>query len=1651
MTSDGRQDWRGGRIPRNSDRESEATPTWKQARHSPLGRSRSKGLWPKLRLGLMGGVLLFLVGAIIAFMWPARIHRTHFLVLSLLKDSQDFDSATTLTLPEGIETATSTRVATLCPSDSLTWPTTSKTDQLNLDNADTVVIYLQTTFVAGPKGEFQCLIRNSTPNLENPNEYTELGKLKLELDALWKKDSEKYVLLLVDSPPTSFEWRAGSLHISLTDTFEQWTNASPQLVVLMGSPVNGTSELGTPDTDGKTIFGHFASIGLSSLANLNSDQELTVGEYCSYVAERTNRWVQDHRDVAGQAVTVLPPLESLSKAKRNFKLITDLVPLDVSREQISGKSNADWSEIEKLWSLRQSLQTCGGIRWNPLLWKSATDKLLRAESATLHGQGDFARRALKEATETLHELEMRTNEICPQSDSMLVDRGIALSEFSGLPSLNRIRPLFPTEEANTGGTVEHASAEDVIDSQLRGFPFSSMGLTAPTDMDSIRSRRAAAETAVAQLLGCSDQLAQTMKHMEASLLLSEDRHFTRPGSVEPGALDDANPDALINAVTAFSEVRDRAETTLFEVLDIAPSLALWAAESGSGMSDADRKIWQKVLSQNSPETDVGSGSLSSMFDPLKAIGSEEGNDIADYQRTARDLQAKIYQLLVYGRALQHSLMLKEPDQGFHADELRAVTQTLDSAQGNASQSQRKTMELIEKMCAEVLGEGSDKRYGQVRAYHFLRSTLKLTAIKAETRSLVLRALQKLDGKLSKSDPVADAAAAQDKNIALMQPIAADEALWMLQILNFLPSSEKPSTLLRDAWHAANSLDVSASAEKHDAAARFGEAIRGLWKQNQDTVESALQDTTSDAHRLLRSADQRARLFSGFDARRKSLQSLTERLRQLNRIQYCLMHVDRLLSGHWVEPQDSAPFIQNGWYAKAAQSWLTAADDSLQRLSNDALGAPAILVDSIRLLKTRLSQSEQMMPVFETKQPDLNLSEQSKDSGTIKGMVRMNGLADMSGEAAVLVRLDPNIPFVVENNSLGLPIGGEAKEAVFALKRNGNPGTDGCQSVWLRPEIFFRGRFEKSPHQISVNPCAPTEFVMDKTARPQTASVTVSGVDPRPIVLILDYSVSMLEPMANGTNRPRFMEALATLKRLINDEALQDSSVILTVYGHRTKLIDGAHVPNPDYAKCFPDKVVPPGLKAHDDIETEFKKTISGPDDRIEFMKILDNLRCSQPSGTTPLTKALADAVRVTLKGKQGIVIAVTDGEATDMDETRKSLLAEALNDNPGTSVGIVAFDLGAPGQLLRLKNAFREFDTITIDDAAEQEQLLTRIHESLDPRKFSITCPSEKKLREAELGQEIGDLPLALDYSVQFDQLSSSRPIVLNYGDFLKLDIDRSARRFVFQREKSPVSKDAIHGALADDTPSLLRSIVLPKVSVLPPGRNSEMAMARAELSLMLDHLRVDLPVRQPAEIEFAVRSSNLESDFRPPLIHQVFTSTAGAPGWNLTIDEWPKAQRFLVDAIWKMERTPPEYVVPWNELKSAISIDAAVPVRVNGLPELGVWVTLRGNELQVRLDPVEIVPQPDRPRPCLGDELALNRVEDVRIEIGKKDTSDQNNTFQPWEINTRVVRMDSGSVRYEFTGDQISPENLAEAQIALTSAAARKNGAIEVRDLRID
>ena len=89
MTSDGSQDWRGGRAPRKSGRQEEAQPSWKQSRNAPAARKRKFG--SKLRVALVLIFLAALVGTTIYLFRPERQYRTHFVVMNLLQDSADFD------------------------------------------------------------------------------------------------------------------------------------------------------------------------------------------------------------------------------------------------------------------------------------------------------------------------------------------------------------------------------------------------------------------------------------------------------------------------------------------------------------------------------------------------------------------------------------------------------------------------------------------------------------------------------------------------------------------------------------------------------------------------------------------------------------------------------------------------------------------------------------------------------------------------------------------------------------------------------------------------------------------------------------------------------------------------------------------------------------------------------------------------------------------------------------------------------------------------------------------------------------------------------------------------------------------------------------------------------------------------------------------------------------------------------------------------------------------------------------------------------------------------------------------------------------------------------------------------------------------------
>jgi len=1662
MTSEGNQDWRGGRAPRNSGRQEEAQPSWKQSRNAPAARKRKFG--SKLMLLMVLTFLAVLVGTLIWVFRPERQHRTHFVVMNLLQDSANFDAATAVMIDDALSAESASRLVSRSIEQSLKLSALSQPEPSSaLLRAHSVVICLQTTIVAGSNGDLQCLVKNSTPDLDDENAWVPFRELRDELILLQKEHGPKHILLIVDTPPTNADWRTGYLTADVRSELESWTTTIEGLAVLLSSSGEQTSEYSVAGSDGQTVFAHFVSCGLSSLADSdgNKDGDLSAAEFCSYVADRTDRWVKQHRNAAGQTVVVLPPVEKLRELKK-FLVMRD-VPIRAATDEVisAGVSSQIQSELGKLWGDREELASRGGSRWNPLRWTAATDALHRAETATLHGQNENATRAREIATNSLADLKQITNAVCADTASLHSERGLIRGDFEILPSFGRVADLWEPASApgNAASSRPATAIEDVIGTQLREFQFAAVGLALPTaaDLDVVRSRRVLAETAAASLMGCAWRIPATIKRMESELLRSEDRRFTR---VEPDSISAAgepNPDVLIAAIAQFAAAHDAAETTLSRVQDTTPSLAYWSANTEFELSVAESDAWRKLLVQNSVDREMNRSTMTELLDVLSGIAAK---DVLGFRGTALQLREESFRLFVHARGLQQSLMLAsaEPPTGFTVEQLQQKTREIAAWQTDALSSVNRVSALIEETMTLAIDESPALRPAQLDVARLLRSSLCLSSMTAATRAKVFDRVVKWDEKLLESVATSSTDPSDTAQGAPAPQTSIDDALWTLQILNLLPCSDAQSQQLREAETAIGTLMAAGSPEeRRKAIATYGAAVRSVWKLNRENVRKAVQTTSAESHELLRLADQQARLFSAFDAQNPAVRSPTERLRLMNRLQYCLMQTDRLLAGQWLESGDRPPLSVNGWYARTSVAWLLQADECVKKLTTGAAGSPAFAVQAISDLRDRLLASDQLKITVSPEPGPVNLGEQNDDRRSVPAKIVTTNPSSVSGEASLLV-----LPVTgdgaagllsIENNASILSLDSSVESAALDIHRPGNPGGQGCEPVSFTTEVFFRGHRWKSDVTLSVSPCAQAEFIVERLARPETASVKMSGSDPRPIVFILDWSGSMTEKLT-GRQTIRSAEALDTLRTLIGRDILTNSRISLNVYGHRVKynLRTKQHEFNPLYTKVF-EKEIPPGLNALLDIEMEFRLRKADQKGKDDFLEVLKKLEQSGPFGTTPLATAITNALTVDLRDKAGIVIAVTDGEATDVgpaaeplarteNSARQKKLKEAVKGNPASKAVIVAFDF-KQNQVERksLQTIFVDDCGIKVVDAGDKAELLDQILGSLDPRNYFVSRRSDSQRLETPLGETVAGLMPADDYEIRFAQIASRAPVSLDHGDQLNLDIDHRRQRLLFLRAKTPEMKTATlassaTGALPDQ-PTILRSIAPALLSEIAGAGDS--GMKKAELSLMLDHPVDELSVRQPKEIEFSVKPAGL--NYQPPMIHQQYNSDNGAPGWLITIDQWPAEQDFLVDAVWKMHRSAPEQVLRWDELRSADNPKAAMSLGGNGLPDCTVWTTLKSDGiLQVRLDKkINSVPYAED-----------NLPEDVRIEIGNRDTLEQNSSFLPREITTRIRTTESGSVIFEFDGN-LNAETVANIEIAFTSAAARKAGASEVRELRID
>lgn len=1617
MSGRNSNDWRGPRkSTRDNEREAAAAPSWKKSQRGAAvsGRPTKRRRW-RLLVPLIFLIVLVALG--IRIFAPDPLNKTHFVVLNLLENSVHFDSAAP---PQFSEVRSSKRQQSLVDTPAALNFFDSADD--SVCKSDVVIIFLQTQIVAGLNGDYWCLIKNSTPDLKQNSsgspEFESLSVLKNEL-LQFRDVSEAPVLLIVDQPNTFQDRRLGALDVDIFDELQRWQKDEKlhRLVVMSSCSAGETSQPAYVGSGGQTAFAHIVSHGLSAAADGDGNGLLHVAELCQFVVQDTSNWARQHRAEAGQTVQVSPSIEDL-KSTGNFLVMKDLP--EPQTTLVFRRDSTTPEKIRTVWQTRTSLDAVYAWRWDPVDWQAGTELLLRSQEAMLDGNSALAGQLADSAAAKFNRLQAKTTEIVTSPDQLNLESGLPRKWFSGVLGGSYLNDLW--ENAEEIRPIATELAEDVVVEHLASYPFSGLQIPAPNS----DTGRALAESAAARTMGVTSALRHTIKATESRQLRKEDMLFAHQHETDASTVPNLTEDW--RAIQRFAELHQAAELELHRVLLDTESLSRWAADFPLSMSENFYSEWRNLLKKNLPNRNINAALAEELATAAVQLCQDREPGI---NGQALELKSDIFQLLVAGRVLGTQLHPDEPETGFTTGQLDQFSDELDRWLRLSFKCRERVAKNLNDIASNLARHFVD-RAKQVQAYQWQRATLRCSLLTDETRHKLLNSLQDLEAELSNAE---GGEIPQSEMPFYVSQI--DIGLWHLQHLNLLRGSSQDSALTEVA-EAVVSLASAGNADQQHVAA-YGRAIREFWRNVRNDARDSLNASGNDAEQRLRIADLRARSFSAFDDPGRSP---TVRLHALWQINYCLQQADRRLQSQWVRTGESGPWDEKGWYARESKAWLQIAEALASKMDTSGI-PPAFVSNSIEQRKIVLQDSADWSIVATPVEASFDIGEQNQPRQAVQstlqrisrpntdGLATLRFLTESTSDAAALVTF--------EENGKAFDLNSNVKDLVTNVVRNGSPGEEGCSSVPYSASVFFRGRIWNTASNIEVSPCAAEEFVVQRFARPPTASVTLAGSDKRPIVFILDMSGSMDDEMAGG--RTRASVAVETLRNVINSARFDRETVAsLKVFGHRIKWDpeNQQNVVNPKWKEPF-DK----GLAANGDIATEVEAMRLTTENKTILGKKLDTFAISGPWGITPLAGAIKSALEEDLRNRTGIVVAITDGLATDVGldseanpanvDNRINKLKEAIDNNSSSKVVIVALDFipGAP-QRKALQTVFVEQCGIEIVDAANQIQLLDQIEQSLDPRQYLVTRSSEATNIQKDFGETAQGLKAGTDYVVKFADIvtADNKPITLNDGDALNLAVDWNDRKFTFVRGKESEMRQRATAARPGDSdaPTILRAIEPATFTEYKREQNLS-EFRQVEVSLMLDHERRDRPVKQPAEINFNIVSED-SLPLRCPEIEEQFTSEWGAPGWRLKIAEWPANKYVRIDAVWKMERTAPELVIdcpPVNQSKTVIG-------GVQDLPQMEIATTVRPDgTLRIRLDRI----------PSMAYS-ADNLIEDIRVEVGAPDLRGRNEAFMPAEVTTTVRQTNSGSLVVDFAGN-FTEETLAEKKIAFTSRKALERGAMKL------
>jgi hypothetical protein len=1649
-------------------------PAWKQSRQ-PLAQQQSTSLLRgKPILAFFG--LLILVAAAVAIWRLRRPHYTYLLVFNPLAEKQHFHAGDGPEMP-GLPADQSTGgwhgIRAIRGFDFRSELSTLKRD---LDSTDapqrrqTLMLYVQTVPIPDSSaGEYRCLVQNSDFDLEARPSSISLTELQTRIAEFCESQPETGVIVLLDLLRPSAAQRLGWVPGRLQEHVAGWTAGNDRLyVVTTSGRQEWTNSVGMGG-GGKSPLAHFAMCGLSRAADQNRDGEVHALEFLNYVRAQTQNWIGRNRLQSSQAVSVFPELQGVSPDDpvRNFVVIAD--PAELSATVPAASDDSLERGLAQLYAIRESLQKQQGYLWNPVQWRIGAGRLQYAEQAYLDGRFDKCQAAIDKANESLALVQQAATEA--QQTGVASERGLQRKWFADLPLRTRLQDLWvagdAAESADDAAGSQLTAAEAVLQNGLTAFEELHSAQTFRID-ESLRSnavaRRMAAEEAIAQLYGVADSVAATVLATEARLLQSEDALFV--AQRDENQTDAIAAGKVFDLIGQYGRQWQAATVTFSEVLAMAPALADWAASSEELLGpDADDTL-RSILARNNvqePPTDSFVAELSAEIRALSHRGSE------DWQQQAHQLRSEIALLFLRARALQAALDIREPaGVGFSEAELQALVDRITETRGDCQKSVESVRETMSSLGISLLLQGIPAEpEDQVTQYRHIRCLLKLQGITQESRVNAVRRVRDLDRRIAEQE----SEAGSEISVAEASPAALPiEFLWWAQVVNLLPASSSDPHPAQPLWSLlAASRDVNDLTDER--AAEISASLRAIWAAERKSVGDARYADSSSLLSAIAAADSIVRLLPIMDLEQIDFAAWNPQrvLTTLRRMELAFLSARRLAVGRWVDAGRPAEASSSAWFAEQANSYLKVAESEEERLADSRLEAAASLRNRVRAERDRIAQGERMQVQVRAVQTDIDvgglttsekveLRLQATEAAELSGTVSVSLLTDDGAALPVAVR--------IEGNATAVPMQ-DAANTTIEILRAGPPIREDCQTVSLLAEAFFRGRVTQSDESIRVNPCAGSEFVQVYLPRPATASITLEETDIRPVAFVLDFSNSMNEFTAQEAAKPKYLAALDVLDEVLMGTdnlppAIDDlRGVRLRVFGHRLRYGRAEetgelqNIPNRDYEAVF-ERVVNVAGNANEDVELLFKAPSLKEGQSDELLDVLNKLRKSGPHGQTPLVKAVTDSLENDLINDAGLVIVITDGQPTDSIDpfigreaelspverkqygafrNREAAFRDRLQRvGQSTRIVVVAYDVQEPAARASLERLFSGVGA-TIIDASDSISLYETITSSLDSREFQVFRQRQPDFKRTEgLSEVIGALPPADDYLLQFADIKSGQALKLAPGDNLDVAIDRKDSRFVFRRKGKPkrsVNAKLPSGSFPDPpSPSQLQ-VMEGAIFTAADSSSDGQDLANVEFALLLNHTDDYLPVTQPAEIEFEFAPQS-GMNFSIPFVEQRFEQGHGAPCWSFSLRGWPRRQNVAVNALWKMERTPPDHFLKWEEC--LIPEGVVVGTEVPALSECRVWAKLLGNgTCQIRVEPH------DR-----RDMQQLQDVQRLRVEIGERDLSRAKKGFVSDEVRVSVRRSERGSVLFEFAG-RFSPDDLRGKEIALTSDASRRRNAVTI------